>query len=128
MVVRFDISWSCRGLTDLGAAAEAGAFVHGKGTGGDIAGNIGLSIEMASVTLNVALHLAVNVNLAGLNVALDIGHLADGHLAGVRFDLALDVTIDVHIILEANGTDNLDTGGKNVRRVRAHVLYKRFGC
>jgi hypothetical protein len=37
------------------------------------------------------------------------------------------VTIDVHVILEADGTDNLDTGGKNVGGVRAHALYKRFG-
>ena len=111
-------------LTNLSAAAEAGAFIHGKRTGSNVAGNIGLSIEVAAIALNVALNAAVDVHLAGVDIALDVGHLADGHLAGVGLNLAFDVTIDVHIVLETDGTDNLDTGGKNVRGVRAHDVSK----
>ena len=113
-----------QGLTNLGAAAQAGAFIHGKHAGGDIAHNVGLGAEVAAVALDVAIYATVDMHLAGVDIALDVGHLADGHLAGVGLDFTLDVAIDVHIVLETDGTDNLDTGGKNVGRVCAHVCMK----
>lgn len=109
------------GLTNLGAATEAGAFIHGKRAGGNVAGDVGLGVEVAAVALDVAFHLAIDMHLASVDIALDVGHLADGHLAGFRFNLPFDVAIDVHIVLEADGADNLDTGGKNVSSVCAHV-------
>lgn len=109
------------GLTNLGATAQAGTFVHGKHTGRDVAGNVGLSAQVAAVAFDVAIYATVDVHLAGVDVALDVGHLADSHLAGVGLDFTLDMTVDVHIVLEADGTDNLDTGGKNICRVCAHT-------
>ena len=110
------------GLTNLSAATKACALIHGKRTGSDIASHIGLGVEVAAIAFDVALNLAVNLNLTGMDITLDVSHLANRHLTGVRFDFALDMTIDMHIVLETNGTDNLDTGRKNVCSVSAHIL------
>ena len=63
-------------LTNLGAATEAGAFIHGKRAGGDVAGDVGLSIEMATIALNVAFHLAVDVHLTGVDIAPEMIRIA----------------------------------------------------
>ncbi len=108
--------------TDFGAAAEAGAFIHGEHAGGDITVDDGVLIEVAAIAADITVNLAIDVHLTGLNIALDIGHFADGDLAGLRLNFTVNLTVNVHIVLEADGTDNLNTGSQNVRGVVVHVV------
>lgn len=109
------------GLTNFGSAAQASTFIHGESAGGDITIDDGALVEVAAVAAHIADDVTVDVHLAGLDVAFDIGHFTDGHLAGFGLDFSIDFTIDVHVVLEADGTDNFDTGSQNICGVVAHV-------
>lgn len=120
-----NIRWA--DLTNLSATAQAGTFIHGKLTCGDITLDIRFRVQVATLAFNIAFHLAVNMHLTSVNITLDIGLFTNSYLTGFRFDLAFDVTIDVHVILETNGTDNLNTGRKNVNCVHSCNLIKIAG-
>lgn len=109
------------GLTDFGAAGEASTFDHGEDVGGDVAIDDGVVVEVATSGVHIAIYAAVDVHLAGADVAFDVGELADGNFAGLGEDFALYLTVDVHVILEGDGADNLDTLCKNVGRVAHNV-------
>ena len=109
------------GLTDFYAAAETGALLHGKLTGGDVSHNGGIPAEVAAITAHIAVHMTVHVNFSGIDIALDVGHLTDGHLAGFGKDFTVNLAVDVHIVLETDGTDNLDTGSQNIGGGGTHI-------
>ena len=102
---------------DLGAAAELGAFLHGEDLGFDVAVDLGLVLELASLGGDLAFHIAIDFDVAGGDIAFDDGVFTDGDLAFVRGDLALDLAIDDHVVGEADGADDFDAGGEDVGRV-----------
>jgi len=109
-----------RQSTDFGTTAQASALLHRKDSRRNVATDNGVLIQVAPVATHIALHMAIDIDLAGLDIALDVGQLANRHLAGIRLDLAIDLAIDMHIVLKANGTDNLNTLGQNIRSIRTH--------
>ncbi len=111
------------GLTDFGAAGKTGTLHHGKHIGGDVAVHDSVVVKVAAVAVHIALHAAIYVHLTGTDVALDVGKLTNGHLTGIGKDFTVDFAVDVHVVLERDGTDNLDTLGENVSRIGAHDVF-----
>ena len=109
-------------LTDLCTTGQTSAFHHGKDGSGDVAIDNGTLIKVAAPAVHITIHMTVDVNLTGFDIALDVSKLADGHLAGLRENLAIDLAINMHVILESNGTDNLDSLSQNICRIGAHVV------
>lgn len=108
-------------LTNLSATGETGTFYHGKHGSCDVAVNDGTLVEVATAAAHITIDMAINVNLTGFDVALNVSQFADGHLAGLGENLAVNLAIDVHVILESDGTDNLDSLSQNICRIRTHV-------
>lgn len=102
------------GLTDFGAAGEAGTFDHGEDVGGDIAIDDGVVVEVAAGGVKVTVYTAVDVDFTGADVAFDVGEFTDGDLAFSGKDFALYLTVDVHVIDEGDGADDFDTLCENV--------------
>ena len=108
-VHRFAVMKKCGGLTDFGSAGKTGTFNHGKNVGCDVAIYNGVVIEVAAGAVYITIYAAVYMHLTGANIALDVGKFADGHFAGLGEDFALYLSVNVHIILEGDGADNLNT-------------------
>lgn len=101
-------------LTYGHAAVELSAFLHGETLSDDVAVDNGATTEMAALALHIALNIAVYMNLTGLDVALDASLLGDGDLTGIGADFALYAAVDVHVIVELDGTNDFDTGSEYV--------------
>lgn len=104
-----------RGLaTDFGATGELRAFLHGEHLGFDVAGDLGLVFQLTTVGSDFTLDFAEYLDLAGGDVAFDLGVFTNGDLAFVRVDFTFDFSIDDHVIRETNGADDFDSGGEDV--------------
>ena len=114
--------WMERELTNLGTAGKAGALDHGKNGGGDVAIHHSALVEVAAAAVHIAVHVAVDVNLTGFDVALDVSELTDCYLAGLGGNLTVNLAINVHVIVESDGADNFDTLSQYVCGIAAHVF------
>ena len=113
--------WMERELTNLGTAGKAGTFDHGKYSGGDVAIHHSALVEVAAAAVHIAVNVAVDVNLTGSDIALDVSQLTDCNLAGLGGNLAVNLAINVHVIVESDGADDFDTLSQYVCGIGAHV-------
>ncbi len=100
-----------RTSTDLCATGKACPFVHGEDGGGDVAIDDCVVGKVAAIAVHITVHMSEDLDVAGLDISLDIGKLTDNHLSGLRLDLAINFPIDVHIVLKPDGADDLYAGG-----------------
>ena len=67
--------------------------------------------EVAAIAVHIAIYMSEDLDISCLDIALDIRKLAYDYLAGFGLNFAINFSIDMHIILEPDGTDDLDAGG-----------------
>ena len=97
-----------------------GAFLHGEAACLHVPDDTGLLLEFAAVRGDLAFHVAVDADVSGSDVSLDLGGFTDGDFSLVGDDFAFDFAVDVHVILETDGSLDFDAGGEEVGYVVCH--------
>ena len=120
----FKIFGRFRLAADFGAASELGTFLHGENLRFDVAIDFAFVFQLAAVGGDFAFDITEYFHLTGRDIAFDLGVLADGDLAFLGSDFAFDPTIDDHVVGEANGADDFDSGGEDVGGVRHDMRMK----
>lgn len=103
--------------SDVCAAGKLCTFLHGEYLGLDVAIDLGLVLQLATLGSDFPFDLAVNFHFTGSDIALDDGIFTNGHAALVRSDFAVDFSIDDHVVGEADGTGDFDSAGEHVCRI-----------
>lgn len=107
-------------LADFRAAQQVGAFLHGEAARFHVSDDAGLLLEFAAVRGDLAFHVAIDADVSGSDVTLDLGGFPDGDFSLVGDDFAFDFAVDVHVILETDGSLDFDAGGEEVGYVVCH--------
>lgn len=107
-------------LADFRAAQQVGAFLHGEAARFHVSDDAGLLLEFAAVRGDLAFHVAIDADVSGSDVTLDLGGFPDGDFSLVGDDFAFDFAVDVHVILETDGSFDFDAGGEEVGYVVCH--------
>ena len=102
---------------DFGAAGKGCTFFHREHLGLDVAVDLRLVLEFATLGSDFAFDLAVNFHFTGSHVAFDDGVFANRDPAFVGSDFAFDFTVNDHVIGKADGAVDFDSTGKNVGRI-----------
>ena len=92
-------------------------FFHGEDLGFDVAVDFGFVLQLAALGSDFAFDIAVDFNFTGTDIAFYPGVFTDGDFAFVRSNFTFDLSIDDHVVGEADGADNFDSGGEDVSSV-----------